>query len=74
MKRLAIAPSALPGIADKPIAGAVCAGERVFLSGATALKPDGSIAGIGDAAAQTHAGVVLHQAHVGLELQHGVAA
>jgi enamine deaminase RidA (YjgF/YER057c/UK114 family) len=55
LKRLAIAASALPGIADKPIAGAVRAGERVFLSGASALKSDGSIAGIGDAAAQTHA-------------------
>lgn len=55
MKRLAIAASALPGIVDKPIAGAVRAGERVFLSGATALKPDGSIAGLGDATAQTHA-------------------
>ena len=55
MKRLAIATSALPGIADKPIAGAVRAGERVFLSGASALKPDGSIAGIGDATAQAHA-------------------
>lgn len=55
MKRLAIASSALPGIADKPIAGAVRSGERVFLSGASALQSDGSIAGIGDAAAQTHA-------------------
>ncbi len=55
MKRLAIASSALPGIADLPIAGAVRAGERVFLSGASALQSDGSIVGIGDAAAQTHA-------------------
>jgi len=34
------------------------AGERVFLSGATALQPDGSIRGLGDSAAQTHAAVI----------------
>ena len=55
MQRHAIAPAALPGLAGTPIAGAVRAGERVFLSGASALNPDGSITGIGDAAAQTHA-------------------
>jgi enamine deaminase RidA (YjgF/YER057c/UK114 family) len=55
MSRFAIAPSALPGIKDTPIAGAIRAGERVFLSGATALQPDGSIRGLGDSAAQTHA-------------------
>ena len=72
MKRLAIASSALPGIADKPIAGAVCAGERVFLSGASALKADGSIAGIGDAAAQTHA--VLDQLEAALKAAGGSLA
>lgn len=55
MQRHAIAPAALPGLAGTPIAGAVRAGERVFLSGASALNPDGSITGVGDAAAQTHA-------------------
>src|SRR3979490_1443415 len=55
MSRFVIAASALPGIKDTPIAGAVRAGERVFLSGATALQPDGSIRGLGDSAAQTHA-------------------
>jgi enamine deaminase RidA (YjgF/YER057c/UK114 family) len=37
-----------------PIAGAVRCGSRVFLSGRSALQPDGSVAGLGDAAAQTH--------------------
>ncbi len=55
MQRHAIAPAALPGLAGTPIAGAVRAGERVFLSGASALNPDGSITGIGDPTAQTHA-------------------
>lgn len=72
MKRLAIATSALPGIADKPIAGAVRAGERIFLSGASALKPDGSIAGIGDATAQTHA--ALDQLEVALKATGGSLA
>ncbi len=38
-----------------PIAGAVRCGSRVFLSGRNALQPDGSVTGLGDAAAQTHA-------------------
>ena len=38
-----------------PIAGAVRYGTRVFLSGRSALRPDGSVAGLGDAAAQTDA-------------------
>ncbi|MCC7283359.1 MAG: hypothetical protein IT556_13310 [Acetobacteraceae bacterium] len=54
MKRLAIGPSALPGLAPRPAAGAVRAGERVFLSGASALQADASVAGPGDAAAQAH--------------------
>jgi enamine deaminase RidA (YjgF/YER057c/UK114 family) len=55
MSRFAVAASALPGIEDTRIAGAIRVGERVFLSGATALQPDGSIRGLGDSAAQTHA-------------------
>jgi enamine deaminase RidA (YjgF/YER057c/UK114 family) len=38
-----------------PIAGAVRCGSRVFLSGRSSLQPDGSVAGLGDAGAQTHA-------------------
>ncbi|MBV9786104.1 MAG: hypothetical protein JO264_20060 [Acidisphaera sp.] len=37
------------------VSRAVRAGDRVFLSGATALRPDGSVAGLGDAAAQAEA-------------------
>jgi enamine deaminase RidA (YjgF/YER057c/UK114 family) len=37
------------------VAGAVRCGSRVFLSGRSALRPDGSVAGLGDAAAQTEA-------------------
>jgi enamine deaminase RidA (YjgF/YER057c/UK114 family) len=55
MSRFAIAPSRLPGLEDRPIAGAIRTGERVFLGGATALQPDGGIRGLGDSAAQTHA-------------------
>ena len=40
---------------DAPIAGAVRCGARVFLSGRSALQPDGKVAGLGDAAAQTDA-------------------
>src|SRR6201994_2632828 len=36
-------------------AGALSHGSRVFLSGRSALRPDGSVAGLGDPAAQTHA-------------------
>ena len=35
--------------------GAVRCGSRVFLSGRSALLPDGSVAGLGDPAAQAHA-------------------
>jgi enamine deaminase RidA (YjgF/YER057c/UK114 family) len=38
-----------------PAAAAVRAGERVFLSGASALKGDGAVAGLGDASAQAEA-------------------
>jgi enamine deaminase RidA (YjgF/YER057c/UK114 family) len=34
---------------------AIRRGTRVFLSGQSALRPDGSVAGLGDAAAQAHA-------------------
>ena len=43
------------GPAATTIAGAVRCGHRVFLSGRSALRPDGSVAGLGDAAAQTEA-------------------
>ncbi len=43
------------GRLPSPIARAVKAGERVFLSGGGAQKPDGSIAGLGDPAAQAEA-------------------
>jgi enamine deaminase RidA (YjgF/YER057c/UK114 family) len=36
-------------------AGAICYGTRVFLSGRSGLCPDGSVAGLGDPAAQAHA-------------------
>ena len=55
MKRFAVENAALPGCTSIPIAGAVRAGERVYLSGANALRADGAVAGPGDAAAQTHA-------------------
>src|SRR5215217_99283 len=35
--------------------GAVRAGERVFLSAGNAVRPDGSVSGLSDPAAQTHA-------------------
>jgi enamine deaminase RidA (YjgF/YER057c/UK114 family) len=43
------------GAAASPIAAAVRCGPRVFLSGRSALQPDGSVIGLGDAAAQTYA-------------------
>jgi enamine deaminase RidA (YjgF/YER057c/UK114 family) len=55
MTRFDIAPSPLPGCAGMAVAGAVRAGERVFLSAGNALRADGTVAGPGDAAAQTHA-------------------
>ena len=45
----------IPGLTSPPICAALRAGERVFLSGANALQPDGSVAGGSDPAAQTHA-------------------
>ena len=41
--------------APSPVAGAVRCGSRIFLSGRSALQPDGSVKGLGDAAAQAHA-------------------
>jgi enamine deaminase RidA (YjgF/YER057c/UK114 family) len=43
------------GPATASIAGAVRCGDRVFLSGRSALSPDGSVVGLGDAAAQAEA-------------------
>jgi len=48
-------PARLPGIANAVVSAAVRSGERVFLSGANALQPDGKIAGLGDATAQANA-------------------
>lgn len=46
----------IPGVsASATIAGAICHGNRVFLSAGTAARADGSVAGLGDAAAQTEA-------------------
>ncbi|MBL8698270.1 MAG: hypothetical protein JNK67_07855 [Alphaproteobacteria bacterium] len=50
--RAAYAPG---GRLANPIARAVRAGERVYLSAASALRPDGTVAGLGAAAAQTDA-------------------
>jgi len=55
MKRHLSRPARLPGIADAPISAAIRHGERVFLSGANALQPDGQVAGLGDPAAQANA-------------------
>ena len=55
VQHLAPTPSALPGCAGPAIAGAVRYGERVFLSAGNALREDRTVAGRGDAAAQTHA-------------------
>ncbi len=55
MQRFLAAPARLPGIADAAISSAIRHGERVFLSGANALQSDGSVAGLGDPAAQANA-------------------
>ena len=55
IQRSASAANGLPGADDAPICGAIRAGERVFLSGENALQCDGSVAGLGDPAAQTDA-------------------
>ena len=49
--------------------GAVRAGERVFLSAGNAVRPDGSVSGLGDPAAQTHA--ALDQLQTALEAAGG---
>jgi enamine deaminase RidA (YjgF/YER057c/UK114 family) len=55
MNRFAVRTIALPGSGHADVAGAVRAGERVYLSAGNALRPDGTVTGPGDAAAQTHA-------------------
>lgn len=55
MNRVAVETVAVPGCGSTPIAGAVRTGERVYLSAGNALRADGTVAGPGDAAAQTHA-------------------
>jgi enamine deaminase RidA (YjgF/YER057c/UK114 family) len=47
-----IAPFLSGGRFPAPVARAVRAGERVFLSGSGALRSDGSVGGLGDASAQ----------------------
>ena len=49
--------------------GAVRAGERVFLSAGNAVRLDGSVGGLGDPAAQTHA--ALNQLETALEAAGG---
>jgi enamine deaminase RidA (YjgF/YER057c/UK114 family) len=49
--------------------GAVRAGERVFLSAGNAVRPDRSVSGLGDPAAQTHA--ALDQLEMALEAAGG---
>lgn len=55
IQRSATNAARLPGVDDAPVCGAIRAGERVFLSGASALQNDGSVVGLGDPAAQTEA-------------------
>src|SRR5215813_12240426 len=55
MQRHLSLPIRLPGMADSPISRAVRSGERVFLSGASALQQDGNVAGLGDPTAQANA-------------------
>jgi enamine deaminase RidA (YjgF/YER057c/UK114 family) len=55
MQRFSVESSPLRDCGTMPVSGAVRAGERIFLSGGNALRADGTIAGPGDAAAQTHA-------------------
>jgi enamine deaminase RidA (YjgF/YER057c/UK114 family) len=42
------------GRSPATIASAVRTGERVFFSGRSALRPDGTVAGLGDPVAQAH--------------------
>lgn len=55
MDRLLPRTISIPGCEATPIPLAVKHGERLYLSGANAAQPDGSVKGLGDAAAQTHA-------------------
>ena len=49
------APYLPTGRTPAPIASVVRAGERLFLSGRSALMPDGNVIGLGDPAAQANA-------------------
>jgi enamine deaminase RidA (YjgF/YER057c/UK114 family) len=55
MKSYLSRPAQLPGITDTPISAAIRSGERVFLSGANAMRQDGRMAGLGDPTAQANA-------------------
>jgi enamine deaminase RidA (YjgF/YER057c/UK114 family) len=55
MQRHLSHPARLPGVIDVPISTAIRSGERVFLSGASALRRDGTVAGLGDPTAQANA-------------------
>lgn len=55
MQSGAVASSGLPGITDRPVAGAIRSGERVFLSAATALGRDGVVRGLGNPMEQADA-------------------
>jgi enamine deaminase RidA (YjgF/YER057c/UK114 family) len=69
MNRFATATRNLPGCSAVSIPTAVRRGERVYLSGANALSADGTVVGLGDAAAQTHA--ALDQLEVALNAAGG---
>jgi enamine deaminase RidA (YjgF/YER057c/UK114 family) len=51
---LDVVPYFLGGRLPTPVAGAVRTGSRVFLSACNAVRRDGTIAGLGDPAAQAH--------------------
>jgi enamine deaminase RidA (YjgF/YER057c/UK114 family) len=55
MQRYLASPARLPGLSNAAISGAIRHGERVFLSGASALGKDGRVAAPGDPAAQANA-------------------
>jgi enamine deaminase RidA (YjgF/YER057c/UK114 family) len=48
-------PSSAASASSTTVAGAVRSGARIFLSGRSALRPDGSVVAPGDPTAQTHA-------------------
>ena len=55
MQRHLPALPACPASPTRTVSSAIRVGERVFLSGANALQQDGSVAGLGDPAAQANA-------------------